>query len=162
MKRLFIIRHAKSSWRDLSLDDLDRPLNKRGRRDASFMGKFLKNKGISPDIIISSPALRAKKTAISIASELKYKKEILFDKDIYDKSAMQILEKIKMLDDKYESIFLFGHNPELNKLSNIYVGFDQNIVTCGVLEIEFSCNKWIEVEAINSKLISYDYPKKYN
>jgi phosphohistidine phosphatase len=71
MKTIIIIRHAKSSWSDLRLDDFDRPLNKRGKRNAPFMGQKLKEKKIMPDIILSSPAKRARKTAIAIALYLK-------------------------------------------------------------------------------------------
>ena len=76
MKKLFVIRHAKSSWKDYSLDDFDRPLNKRGFLNAPFMGDYLKGRAVVPDIILSSPALRAKTTADIIANRVKYKKQI--------------------------------------------------------------------------------------
>ena len=77
MKKLYIIRHAKSSWKDTALDDFKRPLSKRGRKDAPFMAKKLKQKGVMPDVIISSPATRAKTTAELIAKELNFKKLII-------------------------------------------------------------------------------------
>ncbi|MCK5293309.1 MAG: histidine phosphatase family protein, partial [Arcobacteraceae bacterium] len=80
-KKLYIIRHAKSSWKDFTLDDFDRPLNKRGRLNAPFMGKILKGKNIIPDIILSSPALRAKTTAKIIANEIGFSKSIIYDEN---------------------------------------------------------------------------------
>ena len=75
MKKLYIIRHAKSSWKDSTLGDFERPLNKRGKLNAPLMGKRLKKKKVCPDIIISSPAIRAKRTAEIIAKKVKYNKE---------------------------------------------------------------------------------------
>lgn len=162
MKKLYIIRHAKSSWSDMSLDDLDRPLNKRGKKNAPFMGRLLKEKGVKPDIIISSPALRAKKTAMAIASEVPYEKEIEYDEKIYESDADMLKSIIKNISDDSSTLFLVGHNPALNQLAYELVGFSDNIVTSGILEIEFDCDRWCEIDAKNSKLISFEYPKKYN
>ncbi len=160
MKTLYIIRHAKSSWKDMSLDDCDRPLNKRGKRDAPVMGKRLKKKNVVPDIIISSPALRAKTTAQFIAKEVGYNKDIEFKEEIYE-SNIHILDNIlKNIDDRNSITFLFGHNPDLNMLAEEYVDFDENIVTCGILKIEFDCDKWQDISHKNAKMISFDYPKK--
>ncbi|MCK4974235.1 MAG: histidine phosphatase family protein, partial [Sulfurimonas sp.] len=153
-------RHAKSSWKDLYLDDFERPLNKRGKANAPFMGDRLKDKKIVPDIIISSPALRAKKTAKIIAKKVKYSKKILFNEDVYDSSPSILHKILTKIDDKNSIVFLFGHNPELNMLAENYVDFDENIVTCGVVEIEFDCKRWTDIGRKNAKLISFDYPKK--
>ncbi len=91
---------------------------------------------------------------------MKYSKKILFKEDIYDASMTYLHKMLKKLDDKNETVFLFGHNPELNMLAENYVYFDENIVTCGVVEIEFDCNKWAGISAKNARLISFDYPKK--
>jgi len=159
-KKLYIIRHAKSSWNDEMLNDFDRPLNKRGKLNAPFMGKRLKANGIMPDIILSSPALRAKTTAEMIAKEINYAKNIVFDKEIYESSASALHEILTKVDDKYSTLFLVGHNPALNMLTENYVNFSQNIPTSGVVEIEFDCDKWTDINAENAKLISFDYPKK--
>jgi len=160
-KKIYIIRHAKSSWKDLSLDDFNRPLNKRGRLNAPFMGNKLKNKKVSPDLIISSPALRAKNTAEIIAKKVKYLKKIVFEKDVYDSSERRLHKMLTKLDDENSSVFLVGHNPDINMLAEYYVGFEENIVTCGVVEIEFSCKKWADISKKNAKFISFDYPKRY-
>ncbi len=160
-KKLFIIRHAKSSWKDSSLDDFDRPLNKRGMLNAPFMGEKLKEKNVVPDIIISSPALRAKTTAKIIAKKVKYSKKIIFKKEIYDVGESAIHKILKKLDNENAVVFLFGHNPDLNMLAEEFVGFDENIPTCGVVEIAFNCEKWRDISSLNAEFISFDYPKRY-
>jgi len=160
MKQLYIIRHAKSSWKDFSLDDFDRPLNKRGENNAPFMGKILKEQKILPDIIISSPALRAKTTALSIAKCIDYEANISFDKNIYEASYTTIESKLKTIDKKNNIVFLFGHNPGLNMFAYEYIGLYQNIPTCGIVKIEFDCNSWENISPSNAKLIFFDYPKK--
>ena len=159
-KKVYLIRHAKSSWKDASLDDFDRPLNKRGKKDAPFMAEVLREHNIIPDIIISSPALRAKTTAQTIAEGIGYK-NILFLDDIYE-ATPETLQKILMkLDDSYKVVFLVGHNPSLKELAEKFVGLDENIPTCGIVAIEFACKKWSDINPENAKLVMFDYPKRY-
>ncbi|MDO9266902.1 MAG: histidine phosphatase family protein [Sulfurimonas sp.] len=160
MKKLYIIRHAKSSWSDAALNDFERPLNKRGKANAPMMGERLKEKGVMPDIIISSPAKRAKSTAEIIAKEIGYEKKVLFDENIYESSVDKLRKILTALDDKQNTVFLVGHNPELNMLVDYYVKFYENIPTCGVVEVEFACDTWANIEPKNAKLISFNYPKK--
>lgn len=161
MKKLYIIRHAKSSWKDLMLNDFERPLNKRGENDAPFMGKLLKEKDVFPDAILSSPALRAKTTAQKIAQEINFSKEIIYDRKIYEASVQTLKSVVKSIDDKYSTVFLFGHNPGLKMLAKSIVGFEGNIPTCGIVEVEFDCKKWSDISSKNAKMISFEYPKKY-
>lgn len=158
MKKLYIIRHAKSSWSDETLDDFERPLNKRGKANAPMMGERLKKKGVMPDIIISSPAKRAKSTAEIIAKQIGYK-NILFLDDIYEATSETLSKIVKSLDESYKVVFLVGHNPSLNELAYKLAGFSENIPTCGIVEIEFKCKKWVEIAPANAKLAMFDYPK---
>ena len=160
MKKLYIIRHAKSSRSDETLEDFERPLNKRGKANAPIMGERLKEKGIMPDIIISSPAKRAKTTAEIIAKEIGYEKKVLFDANIYEANVNELSKILRALDDKNKTVFLVGHNPSLNDLANYYVHHEENIPTCGVVEIAFACEKWADIEPKNAKLLSLEYPKK--
>jgi len=160
MKKLYMIRHAKSSWSDISLDDFDRPLNSRGKENVKLMGKRLKKQGVSPDIIISSPALRAKTTAKEIAKKLDYSKDIVFKKEIYEAESKTLHTILTRIDDKYSSAFLIGHNPDFNMSAEEYVGFEENIPTCGIVEISFDCDSWAQIGSDNAKLVSFDYPKK--
>ena len=161
MKQLYIIRHAKSSWKDLSVDDFNRGLNKRGKKDAPFMGLKLKDKNILPDIIISSPAQRAKLTAQTIAREVGYTKQIQFDRNIYESTISYINKLLKSIKDENDIVFLFGHNPTLNMLVEDYIDFYDNIPTCGIVKIEFNCNSWKDINPSNANFISFDYPKRY-
>jgi phosphohistidine phosphatase len=93
MKKLYLVRHAKSSWEDSSLDDIDRPLNGRGKNNAPEMGERLKKQGILPDLLISSPAKRAMSTAKKIAERVGYsKKEILIDENLYPNNSLILLK----------------------------------------------------------------------
>ena len=163
MKTVFLVRHAKSCWDDPSLADFDRPLNARGKRDAPFMGNILRKRGVLPDLIVSSPAKRAKKTATKIAKVLGYpKKEIAFKKQVYDADEQDLLSIIQKTSTEYNSIMLFGHNPEFTWLANELAGTDiDNIPTAGVVCIDFEVDRWAEVTAKSGKLIFFDYPKKY-
>ncbi len=160
MKTIYLIRHAKSSWKDSTLDDFDRPLNKRGKKDAPLMGLKLKEKNIKPDIIISSPALRAKTTAEFISNSIKYNKEIIYDETIYEASTSELISLLKRVDDEHNTIFLVGHNPSLNMLADYFVDFEENIPTCGILQIKIDCGRWSDINSSNAKLISFDFPKK--
>lgn len=161
MKRLTLIRHAKSSWDDPNLADLDRPLNKRGKRDAPMMGKRLAKRGEYPDLILSSPARRALKTAKAIAKELNYPpKKIMKDSRIYDGTTDDLIKLIRKISDNYDHLFLVGHNPDLNILSYRLSGYKvDNIPTCGVFCIDFDIESWKDVELGRGKFIYFDYPK---
>lgn len=160
MKKLYMIRHAKSSWKDMTLEDFERPLNKRGEKNAPEMGDRLKAKKVKPDLILSSPALRAKTTAEIIAKRVKYKDKVVFNEDIYEASAKRLHGILKKIKDEYDTVFLIGHNPGLNMLAEKYVDFYENIPTCGIVEIEFDCERWISIDEENASLISFDYPKQ--
>ena len=158
-KKLFIIRHAKSSWRDLTLDDFDRTLNKRGKSDAPMMGKRLKEKNILPDLIISSSAKRTELTAKKIAKNVKYKKEIVYTKELYESSISAMCNILTKIDDENNIVFLVGHNTGINAYVQEYINLQENVPTSGVVEIEFDCDKWSEISTTNAKLLSFDYPK---
>lgn len=160
MKKLYLIRHAKSDWSNPSLDDFDRPLSQRGKKNAPFMGEILKNKGINPDLIISSPAYRARETARKIAKKIKYIEEIMYNEYIYEASLKTILEVMNFIEDEYDEVILVGHNPGLNMLAFYLVNFNENLPTSGVIEIEFNCQTWREASKSNAKFVSFEYPKK--
>ena len=162
MKTLYLARHAKSYWEDQSIPDIDRPLNKRGKRDAPFMGEVLKDKKVKPDLVLASPAKRAKKTAIAIAEKIGYpEKKILYNEDLYEASSNILIKIIKKLDEKYDSVMIFGHNPGLtmlnNHISNRYI---DNIPTCGIVALQLDI-KWSELDKNTGKFLFFEYPKLY-
>ncbi len=164
MKTIILVRHAKSSWKDLSLDDFDRPLNKRGKKNAPFMGQKLKARRIMPDLVLSSPAKRARKTARAIAKAIDYpKKKIIFDNNMYHASARYLFKMVRNLDDRHEMVMLVGHNPDLNDLASMWLEKNpvDNIVTTGVYCIKFDVNRWQKVRLGKGESVFYDYPKRY-
>lgn len=164
MKTVFLVRHAKSSWKDSSLKDFDRPLNKRGKRDAPFMGKKLKERQVMPDLILSSPAKRAKKTATSIAAEIGYpRKRIRYDDKMYHSGARALLEIVRNQDDGHGTIMLFGHNPDLGDLAKMLVEKCPvyTIPTTGVYGIRFAVSSWKNVREGKGGTVFFDYPKRH-
>lgn len=163
MKTLYIIRHAKSSWDASNVDDLERPLNDRGKRDAPRMGKRLKEKGIHPHLILSSPAKRALSTGKKIAKILNYPKDnITTDRRLYHADEETILEIVQGLKDKLDSVMLFSHNPGLTDFVNTLMNgeFDiDNIPTCGVVAFEFDVDAWKDITWGKGKMLFFDYPK---
>ena len=147
MKTLFIVRHAKSSWKDSSLSDFDRPLNKRGIRDVPDMGDRLKAQHILPDLMISSPANRALTAAKGIAEQIGYSlANIVEDDALYHASSRDIIQLIANTENKHESLMIFGHNPGftylINDLSDFYL---DNLPTTGICGIQFQLDNWTDV-----------------
>ncbi len=162
MKRLFIVRHAKSSWDFPELDDSARPLNKRGKRNAPEMGQRLANRKVVPESIISSPAKRASDTAKLIAKEISFESHKIQNEPMfYLASVKNMVAVLQAVPNDVETLMVFGHNPGLTDLANFLSGADiYNIPTCGIAEIEFSISSWKEVEINTGDLKSFDYPKK--
>lgn len=162
MKRLFLVRHAKSSWDDPSLDDIDRPLNNRGKRNAPEMGLRLRKQGIIPDLLISSPAKRAFTTAKKIAEEIGYpRKNILIDDNLYHGSGNSMLAIMRSQKKNIRSLMLFGHNPGITDFANALCGINiYNIPTAGIVAIDFSLDGWEDVDYNAGELVFFDYPKK--
>jgi phosphohistidine phosphatase len=165
MKKLYLIRHAKSSWGNLNMDDFDRPLNERGEKDAPRMGKRLKEKRVTPDFILTSPAIRAFDTCKIIAKVLGYSPEkIQTDKRLYHASEEQIWEVVRELkerpNDKEEIVLLFGHNPGIthfaNKLTSSHI---DNMPTCSIAACTLKINRWKEAGFGCGKMDSFDFPK---
>jgi len=151
MKTLTIVRHAKSSWKNTSLPDRDRPLSRRGENDAPEMARRIAAAGIRPSLIVSSPAKRAWKTAKIIARELGYPLEFLQrEDDLYLASVNKILDVLVAQDERFNNIMLFGHNP----------GLTNNLPTCGVVSVSFDRDDWSLYDRPDFELGLYDYPKR--
>jgi phosphohistidine phosphatase len=161
MKTLFLIRHAKSSWDDTALPDKDRPLNDRGKRDAPKMGKRLQKRDVKPDLILSSPAIRALTTAEIFAKKLDYKlKDIVVDDRLYAGEADDLLDVIHKLGDNLERVMLFGHNPELTELAHRLASEIARMPTCAVAEFTFGTKSWSKIGKTKPAKVALDYPKK--
>lgn len=161
MKTLFLIRHAKSSWDNAALPDKDRPLSDRGKRDAPKMGKRLAKRDVKPDLILSSPAMRALTTAEIIAKRLDYKlKEIVVDDRLYAGEADDLLKLIHELGDTLKRVMLFGHNPELTELAHRLSSEITHMPTCAVAEFTFDAKSWSNIGKAKPAKVALDYPKK--
>ena len=163
MKVLTLIRHAKSSWKYTGLDDMDRPLNRRGNRDAPLMGDVLGARGCCPEAVFTSPALRALRTAEAIAAGIQYDQQaIVLDGRLYHADTDDLLDFVKSIDASLAWIACVGHNPGLTDLAN-YLGRQRidNVPTAGVVEIRFGCDRWDDIDRIEPKSVDFDYPKKH-
>ena len=162
MKTLTIVRHAKSSWKDTTLRDRERPLNKRGKRDAPEMGRRIHAHGIRPSLIVSSPALRAWTTAKAVAEAINYPREFLQkEDDLYLGSVDRILDVIVAQDNGFNNLMLFGHNPGFTDFANFLVpGLTHNLPTAGVVCVEIDQDDWNLYERPATKLLVHDWPKK--
>jgi phosphohistidine phosphatase len=163
MKTLTLVRHAKSSWKDHSLADRDRPLNKRGKRDAPEMGRRIAAAEIRPSLIVSSPAVRAWTTAKIVAKEIGYPREFLQrDNGLYLASVNGILDVIVAQDPGFNSLMLVGHNPGFTDFANYLVpGLTNNIPTAGVVSVELDSDDWSLYDKPAVELLLYDFPKNH-
>jgi len=161
MKSLYLIRHAKSSWSDPGLADHDRPLNKRGRRDVPVMAQCFASSGPVPDMIISSTARRARKTARGIGKGVGFKKhDILLLKPLYTFSGEALLTVIKSVDNTVNVLAVVGHNYGLTDCAEFLCGEELgNIPTCGIVLIEFDIDDWKDLPGGKGRLVQFDYPK---
>lgn len=159
MKTLYLIRHAKSDWDNPLLRDIERPLNNRGYADANTMSLRLK----TPDLIISSPAVRALSTALIFARQLNYEaNNIHIKQTLYDTSVKDYLSVIKQIPDSIQTAFLFAHNPIISDTASALSkeGLPAEMPTCAIAGISFSVDAWSSIKQKSGELFLFDYPKK--
>ncbi|TGV01139.1 SixA phosphatase family protein [Flavivirga rizhaonensis] len=143
MKKLIIVRHAKSSWKHNVIDH-ERPLNERGFKDANLVSENLKGSGLKVDLVLSSDAMRAKTTANIFTSNLNIDESIVrLNHDLYDFSGSHLIEVIKSCDDSVDALMIFGHNHAITAFVNTYGSSRiDNVPTSGVVVIEFDIVNW--------------------
>lgn len=161
MKKLFIIRHAKSSWDFSNLNDFDRPLNERGHTDAPIMAKRLLQKNIPIDAFVSSTAKRAFNTAFYFCNAYgKKEKDIVQVAELYHAPVNVFYNVIQHLDNAYQSVALFSHNPGItdfvNELTEVRIN---DMPTCGIFAIKIHTNDWLEFEIAKKEFLFFDFPK---
>ena len=161
MKTLLLVRHAKSSWDNLTLSDFDRPLNGRGKVEAPQMAKRIKDRKIKIDLFISSPAKRAKKTA-KIFMEIfdESKKKLVLVPSLYEASVVNFYNAVETIDDTNNIVALFSHNPGITEFANSLTEYKvDNIPTCGIFAVSMRIEKWNEFKNADKKLLFFDFPK---
>ena len=162
MKTLTLIRHAKSSWKNMGLADYDRPLNKRGKRDAPMMGRRLAERGFDTGLMMTSPAARAVATAEAIAEEIEYPlTEIVANERLYGADQFELLEVIRGIDDSLDEVVLVGHNPGLTDLVDYLSAHPiGNVPTCGIVELVLDVDSWALIDRTRPTNVDFDYPRK--
>lgn len=161
MKHLLLVRHGKSEWGNAHLQDFDRPLNPRGHRDAIEMAIRLQQKDLVPQVLISSPALRAITTADHFAQLWeKPAGQMKQEEKIYEADITGLLEVVNHLSNNLHRAAIFGHNPGFTDFANyLSNGNIYNIPTCGIVLLEFQTDDWAEIGKGTGTLIDFDYPK---
>lgn len=142
MITLLILRHAKSSWDDGSLPDFERPLNERGLRTAPFMGELIKNKGLIPAVIISSPAVRAISTAELVKDSAGITSDIRLDDRIYEASPQNLVQVISEIDDALNTAMIVGHNPGFEHLIRFLTGDMEPMPTAALAVVALDITNW--------------------
>jgi phosphohistidine phosphatase len=162
MKHLLLFRHAKSSWNDEGVLDFARTLAARGERDAPEMGARLRGRGIAVDLVLASPAARAKRTAALVAAPLGYAEQrIAFAPELYLASPAALLQAIGRQPDSVATLLVVGHNPGLTELANLLVAelnLD-NLPTAGIVAIDCETEHWGTIGTAPRTLVFYDFPK---
>jgi phosphohistidine phosphatase len=160
LKTLLIIRHAKAET-SFTVNDFERPLNERGKSDALIMAKRVLEKNIVIDAFVASPAKRAKKTAELFCKAYNGKDgDIVFVSALYHAPAEIFYEVIKNLDDSFNTIAIFAHNPGVsyfvNKLTNVHI---DGMPTCAVFAVQATIDNWKDFYRAKKEFLFFDYPK---
>ena len=160
MKKIYFIRHAKAV-EESEGGDFERDLSERGKKDLALMCERLKKHEVRADAIFSSPAKRCAKTTQKLAVAVKFEKKIKFKDELYGAQMHELLEFVRKLDDKFQSVFIIAHNDAITEicelLSDAAIG---NIPTCGIFCVKFDGN-FKELKEHGAKALFFDYPKKH-
>ncbi|MDX1412666.1 MAG: histidine phosphatase family protein [Candidatus Promineifilaceae bacterium] len=161
MKTLLVLRHAKSSWKDLSLADHDRPLNKRGKSDAPKMGTLLKKEDMVPDLIVASTAKRAARTAEIVAENCGYESEIFYTRELYAAWPEAYVEVLSQVTDNHKRVMVVGHNPGMEELVEDLSGEWVRMPTAALAQVELDIELWSELTSETSgNLVNIWRPKE--
>ena len=152
MKTLYLLRHAKSSWDDPGLKDFDRPLNQRGLKAAPRMGAYILKEEIRPDLVLSSPALRAKQTTHMVCEAAGLSSLINFDERIYEAGVQRLFEIVAGFEDNLNTALMVGHNPGFEELLAALTGESQRMPTAALACIELKIKKWSDLTGGSGKL----------
>jgi phosphohistidine phosphatase len=157
MKILLLLRHAKSSWKDEKLADFDRPLSKRGKRDAPAMGQLLREENLAPDFILSSTALRARQTTDLVVEASGYDGEIRWMDDLYAAPPETILDSLREVPDTIQSVMVVAHNPGLSELVAWLTEEDEPMPTAALAQINLTIQQWQELGEASSGTLVYTW-----
>ena len=159
MKTLYILRHAKSSWEDSDLADFDRPLNDRGKTAAPFMGEVMVRHAFEPELILSSPAVRAKETAIRAKKAAGLSAEINYKEEIYEATPQTLLQVARSIDGAFGSAMIVGHNPGMEGFVRFLTGKLESMPTASLAVIDLNIGDWEQTRAETGTLRMIIRPK---
>ncbi|MEJ7610667.1 MAG: histidine phosphatase family protein [Ferruginibacter sp.] len=162
MKRLVVVRHAKSSWADIGQKDFDRPLNDRGKKDAPVMGERMLDAGVKINAFVSSPAKRALQTCKAFAEAYgKDKAGIILVEKLYHAPSDIYFEAIKEFDDAHNNVAVFGHNPGITDFVNSLCKDKHidNMPTCAVFSVQADVSRWKDFEDAEKEFLFFRTPK---
>ena len=161
MKMLLLLRHAKSSWDHPELHDHDRPLNKRGSREAPKVGRYLKEHDLVPDLIISSTARRARDTAQAVSEESGFMGQIDLYQDLYLSDTSCYLDILHCLPDEADRVLVVGHNPEMEDLLTLLTDVTEHMTTATLAQVDLPISRWQELnEATDGRLQNLWAPRE--
>jgi phosphohistidine phosphatase len=159
MKTLYLLRHAKSSWKNDTLLDNERPLNKRGRNAAKTIGAFLRKKKIIPDLVLCSTAVRARQTTEIVLGVAKLSPDIHFEDGIYEADPSRLLELVRQVEKSKKAVLLVGHNPGLEEFLKFLTGKAETIPTAALSKTVLRVMNWANVNAQKGTLEWMQKPK---
>ena len=160
MKTLLLLRHAKSSWKDTSVKDFDRPLNQRGLKAAPAIGRLMRKRKLQPELVLSSPAERARQTTQLVLEAAGLKTEVRYDERIYEASAARLFEIVSQIDEEAGMVMMVGHNPGFEELLETLTGEASSLSTAALACIELDSEKWSKVKAGENRLAWLVKPKE--
>jgi phosphohistidine phosphatase len=164
VKDVCFVRHAKSSWDHPGLVDFDRPLEKRGLRDAPRMAAKMRELHLEPDYIITSGANRARSTAEFFRKEFDLKPDcFVVNNDLYEAAPETVFEVLRTAPETARFVYLFGHNPTFTWVANSISGVHiDNVPTCGVVHVQAVLTSWKKFKPEHAAFIGFHYPKLYD
>ena len=160
MKTILLMRHAKSSWKSEDVEDIDRPLNKRGKKDAPYMGELLAKKKKTPELILSSSAKRARQTAKAVAKECKYDGDIQYFDSLYLAEPQAYIDALQQVPDELGRVMIVGHNPGMESLLQQLSGRVETLSTGAIAFIDLPVKKWKDLgKEVEGSLMAVWYPE---
>jgi phosphohistidine phosphatase len=160
MKTLLLLRHAKSSWDNPSLRDFERPLNERGLKAAPLMGRFMSRRGLRPDLVISSPAERARATASLVLEAARLAPPVRFDARVYEAPGRRLLEVVSGAEEPASTLLLVGHNPGMEELIELLTGETRRVPTAALARVALDTDTWADLSEGAGRLEELVKPKE--
>ena len=160
MRTLYLLRHAKSSWKDVTLPDFDRPLKDRGRKAAKRIGKYLTREKLSDPLVVCSPAMRTRETADIVLKHANLRVEVRFEERIYEASLRDLVQVVSEIPDDKQVAIMIGHNPGFEELLAYLTGEGRRMPTAALAKIKFDVESWKDIKEDQGALEWFITPRE--